>query len=454
MGDFYPTDALRHTDFSCSALVAVEPGAVAYLNFPSVWQIVKINSTLNKNIFYLALVQGSSYILPLITFPYLVRVLGPEYFGLLGFCQASMQYLVLLTDYGFNWTATQQVAKNKDDKNELTQIFWSVIFSKLMLAVAAFTVLAIVCATVTQYKNVWYILLAFSPLVIGNILYPVWFFQGMEKMKWITLCTISARCLVIPLTFILVHSPRDVWLAALIQGSVNMIAGLLGFYLIRRRGWLTGFSFDFGRIKQSLRDGWHVFVSTSAISLYTTSTTVILGFVSGPTAVGYFNAANTIRSAAQGLLSPITQALYPRINTLFNSDYAHAMSLIKKSVRIVGGLALLGSIAIFILAPWIIKFGVGENYNEAITVLRCMAFLPFVVVMSNIFGVQTMLTHNYKKQFSRILLSGGCLNLIIIYPLVHSFAETGAAISILITESVITIFMYFYLRSKNIYLIK
>lgn len=415
---------------------------------------MKINSTLNKNIFYLAVVQGSSYILPLITFPYLVRVLGPEYFGLLGFCQASMQYLVLLTDYGFNWTATQQIAKKKHDKNEITEIFWSVIFAKLFLALGAFVILIIVCLIIPQYTQVWYILLAFSPLVIGNIIYPVWFFQGMEKMKWITLCTISARCLIIPLTFLFVHSFEDIWLAALIQGSVNLLAGLIGVFLIIQREWIFGICFNLPRIKQSLKDGWLVFLSTSAISLYTTSTTVILGFLAGPVAVGYFNAANTLRNAAQGLLNPITQAIYPRINSLFDTEYHEALSLIKKSVRVVGGLALIGSVMLFILSPYIISISVGKGYEESVTVLRWMAFLPFIIVLSNIFGVQTMLTHNYKKQFSRILIISGTFNVLIIFPLIINYSEAGAAISLLITESLVTLLMYLFLRSKHIYLIK
>ncbi|MCP5793297.1 oligosaccharide flippase family protein, partial [Klebsiella pneumoniae] len=87
-----------------------------------------------------------------------------------------------------------------------------------------------------------------SPLVIGNIIYPVWFFQGMERMKWITLCTISARLCVIPLTFIFVSSKADIWLAALIQGSVNFIAGCIGLFLILNRGWISGACFNLKRI--------------------------------------------------------------------------------------------------------------------------------------------------------------------------------------------------------------
>lgn len=149
-------------------------------------------------------------------------------------------------------------------------------------------------------------------------------------MKWITICTITARCLVIPLTFIFVKNGQDVWVAALIQGAVNLLAGLMGLCLIRKKRWVDTIIVDYNDIKQCLKDGWHVFISTSAISLYTTSTTVILGFVSGPIAVGYFNVANTIRNAAQGLLNPITQAIYPRINAMYDSDYPQSDSINKK----------------------------------------------------------------------------------------------------------------------------
>lgn len=411
---------------------------------------MKINTTLNKNIFYLALVQGSAYILPLLTFPYLVRVLGPANFGVLGFCQATMQYLVILTDYGFNLTATQQVAKKRDNKNELSILFWNVIWSKCFLATIAFFILFIICLLVPKYQSEWPVLLAFSPMVVGNIIYPIWFFQGMEKMKWITICTICARLLLIPWVFIYVKTPDDVWVAALAQGATNLIAGLIGCFMIYSHGWVGKLTFNIKEIKTSLYDGWHVFASTSAISLYTTSTTIILGLLSGTVSVGYFNAANTIRNAIQGLLNPVTQAIYPRINYLYDNDYEKCIKLIKKALKAIGGLSFISSAILFLFAPLIIKYGVGENYSDAVSVLRILSFLPLLVSLSNIFGVQTMLTHGLKKEFSRILIVAGITNLLIIFPLVTLFNEDGAALSMFLTEFMVTGAMFFYLRKNKI----
>ncbi|MBK5074425.1 flippase [Budviciaceae bacterium CWB-B4] len=407
-------------------------------------------SGLNKNILYLALVQGSGYILPLLTFPYLVRILGPELFGVLGFCQASIQYLVLITDYGFNLSATQQVAKFKNDKIELARIFWSVIWSKLFLSIIAFFILFIVCFFVEKYNAYWFVLIAFTPLIFGNIIYPIWLFQGMEKMKWISICSILSRFLLIPFTFIFVQSPGDIWLAALIQGSVNLIAGLLSVYLIIKYNWIEGFFFEIQYIKKCLFDGWHVFISTSAISLYTISTVVILGFISNPASVGYFNAANTIRNAVQSVITPINQAIYPRINALYSNDYDNVLSLIRKTLLIVGSVSLFFSIILFVFTDLIVVYGLGEQYKNSISVLRWMSFLPFIVGLSSVFGVQILLTHGYKKQFSAILLISGAINVIIIFPLSMVYSADGAAISILITELFVTISMFLFLKSRKI----
>lgn len=405
---------------------------------------------LRKNIFYLFLVQGSSYLLPLITFPYLLRVLGVEYFGILGFCQATMQYLVLLTDYGFNWTATQLIAKNKDDFQKISNIFWSVVIAKVILFIIALCILILLISFVDKYRVLYLVLISYIPLIIGNIIYPVWLFQGLEKMKWITISTILARVMLIPLTFIYVNSPDDVWLAALFQGSVNMLAGIFALWFIFRNKLVGKVRVSLSEVKSRFKEGIHVFLSTSAISLYTVSVTVILGFVSGATAVGLFNSANTIRNAAQGLLGPVFQAIYPRVNSLFDSEYVKAMSLIKKAVRGIGILTFIGCSILFFGAELFIDIIAGKEFENAISVLRWLAYVPFLVSLSNLFGVQTMLSHSFKKQFSMFLASGALLNLIIIFPLVHYYSETGAAIAIFATELFITVTMFIFLRKKRI----
>ncbi|MCB5321491.1 flippase [Yersinia intermedia] len=415
---------------------------------------MKLNTSLNKNIIYLTIVQGSAYILPLLTFPYLARILGTEYFGVFGFCQATMQYFVLLTEYGFNWTATQKVAKLRSSKKNLSHFFWAVMWSKLFLACVACIILSIVIIFIPQFNILWLVILAFSPLIIGSVIYPIWLFQGMENMKWITISSILARLVVIPLTFIFVKSPTDIWIAALLQGSTSFISGLASLYIIYKGRWIGKVSFNLNEIKLCLLDGWHVFVSTSAISLYTTSTIIILGFISGPIAVAYFNSANTIRNALQGLFNPISQGIYPRISTLFDGQRKEAIDLIRRAALYLGFFGMFLSIFLFVFSSPLVIYGIGEEYKPAINVLRWMAPIPLFIALSNIFGIQTMLNFGFKKQFSRILLSCGVVNILIIIPLAIKFGASGAAMSILITEFLVMATMYIFLRLKGIYLFR
>lgn len=403
-----------------------------------------------KNAFYLMLVQGAGYILPLLTFPYLVRVLGPESFGILGFSQAVIQYVILVTEYGFNWTATQQIAKNHENKIYVSSIFWSVIFAKLILFSVSTVILVIIFISTDSLQKYLPVIFAFVPMVLGNVLYPVWFFQGIEKMKLITVCTLTSRFCIIPLTFILVNTPDDVWIAAIIQSCVFIFSAVLSLFIIQRMEYIGCIQFNLLDIKNRLLDSWHVFISNSAINLYTTSTIVILGIIGNASSVGYFNAANTIRIAAQGLLNPIIQAVYPRVSALIDKDYESAIKIIKKTMLIVGGVALLGSLTLYYLSPWIIERFVGHGFTESISVLKWMSFMPFIILLSNILGIHVMLTHGFKKAFSRILMFGGGINLIIVFPLIYTLQENGAAISMLVTELVITILMFNFVKTKKV----
>ncbi|EGU8834811.1 flippase, partial [Salmonella enterica] len=180
---------------------------------------------LRKNIFYLFIVQGGNYLIPLLTFPYLLRVLGPTSFGLLGFFQATIQYCILLIEYGFNWTATEAIAKNKNSKEKVTIIFWGVFWAKVFLASTSILLLLILIMVFDIYAQHFLVILAFIPLIVSNIIYPVWFFQGIEEMKWITICTLLAKLIIVPTTFIFVNNPNDIWVAAFIQSCSMMLSG-------------------------------------------------------------------------------------------------------------------------------------------------------------------------------------------------------------------------------------
>ncbi|MEM5811088.1 MAG: oligosaccharide flippase family protein, partial [Candidatus Aenigmatarchaeota archaeon] len=204
------------------------------------------------------------------------------------------------------------------------------------------------------------------------------------------------------------------------------------------------------QVIHQLKEGWHIFVSTIAISLYTTSNTFILGLFTNNTIVGYYSAAEKLIKVFQSLLTPISQTVYPHISKIAKESKEMAVMFIKKLAMLVGLLTLVISSTIFVFADSIVKIILGDQYFESIKVLRIFALLPFVIGLSNVFGIQTMLPLNYKNAFSNILISASLINICMALILTPLYKHIGMSISVLFTETFVTLSMFIYLHKKGI----
>ncbi|WP_309266420.1 flippase [Aeromonas salmonicida] len=413
-----------------------------------------MDKTLFKNIASLFGIQGMSYLIPLITLPYLVQVLDPVGYGSLGFALAIVQYCCMLTDYGFNLSATQQIAVHRDEKHKVSKLFWSVLCCKVGMAMLSVLAVSIAVYFVPKLNDLSLIIYSGLLMVLGNVLFPTWLFQGKEKMGWIAISNITARLLAIPLIFIFVNKPEHAYIAALISSLTIILASCIGLYFVWRQKWVVWYQPTLADLSEMLRDGWHVFISSAAISLYTTSTTVILGFISGPMAVGYFVAADKLRQAVLGLITPFFQALYPRVNATMAKSRLEGFLLIRKILKWQSIFTFALSLVMFITAPLMISLAYGEQYDAAVPVLLLMAWLPFVIGLSNVFGMQTLLVLGYKETFSKILMMAGLIHVVLNLPLTYYNAEVGAAISVLLTEIIVTTMMLVVIAKKEIPLFK
>ncbi len=403
-----------------------------------------------KNVVSLIGVQGANYIVPLITLPYLVRVLGPVGYGGLNFSLAFVQYFILLADYGFNLSVTKQISVIRDDKEKTSELFWIVMFCKLALLILGFAILVTLICLFPKIGEFSTILICAYTIVIGNVLFPVWLFQGMEKMGMIAIANITAKLMAVPLIFTFVRASSDAWLAGLITGVTTVVAGTIGLIAVRKFNWINWHKPTWTGVKRELSLGWHVFLSTAAISLYTVSITVILGVIAGPVAVGYYTAADKIRQAVQGFIAPVSQAIYPRINALMAKDKLMAFSTIRKLLLIQGCGTFILSLLLFIFAEPIILLAYNSTYINSVTVLKWLAWLPFVIGLSNVFGVQTLLVLGLNKIFSRILIVSGIFSLSLIFPLGSLWAQDGAAITTFITELTVTCLMLLIIIKRKI----
>lgn len=409
-----------------------------------------MKNPLLHNISSLLILQGSSYLLPLITLPYLVKTLGTEAYGQLGFSLAFIQYFIILTDYGFNLSATRLIAQHQKNRHLISQLFWSIITCKLLIGLTGFIAMLLISQLNPTLYKIQDILLASYLIVLGSILFPVWLFQGMEKMQSINIYSLTVKSLVVPATFFFIRAPDDAWLAAILHGSASIIIGIISALYIKNKKWIIWACPTSNSIRTQLKEGWHIFLSNTAVSIYTNSTIVILGFIAGNTAVGNFVAADKIRQAVQGLINPVTQAVYPRINSLMQKTPAAAFHTIRQLLLYQGGATLLLSLLLASFAPHIIEIVYGPKHEEIIKILLWLSPIPFIVGISNILGIQTMLTLGMKQEFSKILIASGLFNLGLIIPFSLYYGATGAAITILITELLVTYIMGMTLRTHKV----
>ena len=241
-----------------------------------------------SNIFSLSILQGANYILPLIAFPYLVRVLGVDNFGLVAFAQAIIMYFNIIVDYGFNLSATREISLNKNNLQKVSNIFNSVMAIKLIMVLFSFLLFYIIIINIpktSQYLDLY--LMGFT-MVLGQALFPVWFFQGMEKMKYITYINVLTKILFLLALFIFVTSESDYIYVLLINGTGLIISGLISLYIIHKDFQLKIELPSSNDLLYQLKQGWHLFIATAFGAMYRNANILILGIFASNMVVGYY----------------------------------------------------------------------------------------------------------------------------------------------------------------------
>lgn len=395
----------------------------------------------------MSLLQIMNYVFPFITIPYVVRVLGVEKFGVVSFAAAFTSYFYLLIDFGFNFSATKEISINRDDRQKLSETIISVYIIRGVLFFVASLIFVICLYTVPLFTKDKLLYLFSFISVSGALLYPQWYFQGIEKMGTITIVTFISRLLIVILIFVLIKTESDYRTYALLNSAGSIIIGLLGILFLKRY-FLVWKVPTYSMIIQTCKESGVMFLSTLSINLYTSSNTFILGLFASPYIVGYWSAADKLRLAAQGLISPITQGLYPHMSAKFNSSKETAIKFLRKGFYPITILGLTVSLLLYFFAEPIVAIALGEDFTNSILILKAISFLPFIILLSNIFGIQILLNLNGSKEFSLIVLFAGIFNVCLSLIIVPKLFAIGTAISAMITEIIVTFLTAYYAKIK------
>lgn len=413
-------------------------------------KIISNNKVLVKNFTSLSLLQLANYIFPVITLPYLVRVLGPEKYGVINFAAAFSAYFVIITDYGFNLSATQEISVNRNDKEKVSEIFSSVLTIKIILFFLSSGIFFLIVNMFELFSNDAGLYSIMFIGVVGIVLFPLWVYQSVEQMKYILIINVAIRSVTIVSIFLLVKVENDYLLLAVIYTITQVMTGITGLFFAIRKFDLRYLFPSKVQLLEQLKKGWNLFLSSIWINLYTTSNVFILGLFAPNSVVGYYSAADKVRIAFQGILSSMSQSVFPYVNKLLAESYQKFISFNRKLLKISVIIGIIISSSLFLFAEPIVKIVLGNEYSPSVIVLRIIAWLPLIIFLSNVFGIQTMLPLNYQKRFSQILFLAALINLMISFSIVPSYFEIGTAVSMLVTEIFVTLSFYIFIRMKRI----
>jgi len=401
------------------------------------------------NVASLSVLQIITYVLPIIIIPYLFRVLGAEKFGLIAFAQALVQYFMILTDYGFSITATKEISLCQQEHTQVCKAFSSVMTVKLALAALSFLILCAIVYFIPKFRSDWLVYVLSFGTVVGNTIFPVWFFQGTEKMKYITILNITGGFALAILIFVFIKGPGDYLKVAFINSFVFLTTGLISQYIVFKR-FRIAYKFEgYHTVRAQLKAGWDIFISIAAINAYTNTRVFILGLLTNNSITGLYSIAEKIASACQTFpLDSFSQAIFPRLNKIFQKNKAKAFEIMQHIQRITTIISSVTLPVIFIFADLIIGIACGCKAQESVLALRLLLISVFFVAI-NAFRVQFLVVCGKTYIYSRIHVIMAMLGLPLIFLLVYSFSYMGAAAATIALEAGIFVITYFTVRKLH-----
>ena len=401
----------------------------------------KETKTLAGNFMWLSALQVAGYVFPLITMPYLARVIGVEGFGKIAFASAIMVWIQTIADWGFNLTATRDVAQNRDNKEKVSEIFSNVLWARCLLMLLSFVVLILLIILVPKFRENSAIILVTFLMIPGHILFPDWFFQAVERMKFTTIFNVLMKLIFTVLVFVFIKQPEDYILQPLFTSLGYVFSGLIALYVILGK-W--GISIKLPNVKsilQTIKGSADVFINNLAPNLYNSLSIVLLGFFGGGTANGIYEGGNKFVSIVSNFTNVISRAFYP-----FLSRRPDKHSLyVKLTLPIIA----IVSIALYITAPWIVKVMLSPEFYNSIIVIRILAVSLVFNAISTAYGACYLVVQNRTKILRQLTLICSIIGFLIAIPLVYHYTYVGVALTVTISRALLGLTSYLAAKSNK-----
>lgn len=396
------------------------------------------------------MLRGFSRVLPIFTTPFLLRTIGLENFGIIEFIKAFCFYFIIFADYGFNYSATRQISLHREKKERVKEIISTVFVIKALFLSVSCVFIFLFIQFVPTVQNVKWPLLLYFPVLICQTFFPIFVFQGLEKMKLMTLINVFGKCLFLIAMIGWIRQPEDYLYYPLFLSIAESIRLLIGLYFLIK---LASFRFTMPNKKQilfQLQEGFAIFASMLSINFYSRLPAVFLGFFGGPIAVGIYSSSIRIIRSTLGLIDPLTQALFPLASRKIHQDRPRGIEYVFQSLKYSAIVTASLGLIYFLFAKPILIFMAGDLLPQALQILRWHSFLPLIIVLSNIVGIQLLIPLGRKRAYSLTMMFTAVIAFVLLWILTPIYGALGSAIAIFGGEFFATCLMFwFYYRTSQ-----
>ena len=333
-------------------------------------RILGNNRTVAVNFSWLVALEFFVLLSPLVTYPYLIRTVGMELYGTVVFAQVIVTYVSLVVNFGFNLTGAKEIASNLANPDKISEIVSSVFINKFALWLVCFVYLLMISSF--SFFSEHYALYFFSFfLTLNELLFPIWFYQGIEKMKYVTCVNVAIRLFFIGAIFIFVRQETDYIYVPVLNSAGAVLAGIVSLYILLRVEKVKLIAVSKERLNFYFKEALPLFVSSLSIRIYQNANKIVVGSFLGMSEVAIFDLGEKLVSLIKIPVSLIAQAVFPKISRERSVGY------LNKVMMVALGLSVFGYLAMALGASFIIHIFLDDTMQDSVWVIRILGLSAF-----------------------------------------------------------------------------
>lgn len=372
-------------------------------------QLIGNNSTVVKNFSYLTVMQLFTLLSPLITYPYLLRVIGRELYGSIVFAQTIITYINIFINFGFNLSGTQIISLNRNNPEYISEAVSNIYTSKFLFWLTSIIIYFSVVSFIhipSESKLLYYI--SFF-LTLNDLMLPIWYYQGVEKMKYITFLNIGVRILFMALIFVFVKDQSDFLLVPFFHSIGAICAGIASLYIIFKVERVKYQRPTLGSLKKYIVGSFPLFITSVSQSIYVNINKLVVGIVLGMSELAIYDFGEKITTFLKVPVNMIYQATFPKISRERSIIYVNR--LMGLSVAIITFIYAL----IFVMAPYIVYLFWGEIIQQAVTILRIIPAGAVFCCISTFLSGNRLMAWGFKKEYMLVAISSSIIYIILLF---------------------------------------